>query len=299
MKQINNPLVCVLMPVYNGQTTIKLALDSLLIQSYKNWICVIVNDGSTDNTPEILKSYIKKDKRFIIVNLEKNKGRGNARQIALENATGDLLTYLDADDFFHPDKIKNQVQIMINHPDIYLVSCGLGSFDANYTLKVVRGFKFSGSFHFLFKDKPKFIPVTSMLRLKEAQMVKYNSKLDGPEDTDYLTRYVADRKYYILNDLLYYYREFDTLSYHKVIYYTLNNLKRATFMFTINKMFSVKFFLIESCRLLAYILFYPLIGKKNLVNRRGKPASNDQKKEFILNCEKLAAVIKIKNHDIL
>jgi glycosyltransferase involved in cell wall biosynthesis len=268
------------MPVYNGQSTIKLALDSLLIQSYQNWSCVIVNDGSTDNTPDILESYSKQDKRFVIVNLNENNGRGNARQVALQNAAGDFLTYLDADDFFHPDKIKNQLQIMIDFPDIHLVSCGLGSFDSGNALKVVRGFKFQGSFHFVFKDKPKFIPVTSMLRLKEAQEVKYNSNLDGPEDTDYLTRYISGRNYYILNDLLYYYREFESLSYSKMINYTLNNLKRAYYLFSLSKMYSIKFFLNESVRLLAYILLYPIFGSNFIVQKRGQLPLDSQLTEF-------------------
>lgn len=280
MNKPNTPLVCVLMPVYNGQSTIKLALDSLLIQSYQNWSCVIVNDGSTDNTPAILESYSKQDKRFVIINLKENKGRGNARQVALENAAGDFLTYLDADDFFHPDKIKNQLQIMIDFPDIHLVSCALGSFDSGYALKVVRGFKFQGSFHFVFKDKPKFIPVTSMLRLKEAQEVKYNSNLDASEDTDYLTRYISDRNYYILNDLLYYYREFESLSYSKMINYTLNNLKRAYYLFSLSKMYSIKFFLNESVRLLAYIFLYPVFGSNFIVQKRGQLPLDSQLTEF-------------------
>lgn len=280
MNKPNNPLVCVLMPVYNGQSTIKLALDSLLIQSYQNWCCVIVNDGSTDKTLSILESYSMQDNRFVIVKLEENKGRGNARQVALENAIGDYVTYLDADDFYHPDKIKNQLQIMIRFPDIHLVSCALGSFDAEYTLKVVRGFKYKGSFHFEFKDNPKFIPVTSMLRLKDAQSVKYNSNLNGPEDTDYLTRYISGKKYFILNDLLYYYREFESLSYSKMINYTLNNLKRAYYLFSLSKIYSVKFFLNESVRLSGYVLLYPILGSNYIVQKRGQLPLDTQMNEF-------------------
>lgn len=274
------PLVCVLMPVYNGQSTLKLALDSLLVQSYENWSCVIVNDGSTDDTSAILENYSKRDKRFIIVTLNENKGRGNARQVALENAVGDFLTYLDADDFYHPDKIKNQLEIMINFPDIYLVSCALGSFDSHYLLKVVRGFKYGGRFHFEFKNKPKFIPVTSMLRLKEAENFKYNINLDGSEDTDYLTRYISGRDYYILNDLLYYYREFDTLSYSKVINYTLNNIKRASSLFGLSKIYSINLFLIEFVRLMAYIFLYPILGGNFIVNNRGQIPLDSHLNEF-------------------
>lgn len=280
MKESNNPLVCVLMPVYNGESTIRLALDSLLIQSFENWICVVVNDGSTDNTPKIIKSYSEKDKRFIVVNLKKNMGRGYARQLALDSAIGDLLTFLDADDYYHPNKLENQIQIMKNYPEIYLVSCALGSFDNKYSLRAVRGFKFSGIHYFSFKNKPRFIPVTSMLRLKDAQKIKYNIKLDASEDTDYLTRYIDGRDYYILNSLLYYYREFDSVSYCKLIKYSFNNTKRAVFMFSESKFISVKSFIIELCKLIAYLFLYPVFGKQYITKRRGNVPTINQSEEF-------------------
>jgi len=119
-----------------------------------------------------------------------------------------------------------------------------------------------------------------MLRLKEAQEVKYNSNLDGPEDTDYLTRYISDRNYYILNHLLYYYREFESLSYSKMINYTLNNLKRAYYLFSLSKMYSIKFFLNESIRLLAYIFLYPVFGSNFIVQKRGQLPLDSQLTEF-------------------
>lgn len=119
-KQI--PLVCIIMPVYNGENTIHYALNSIVRQTYENWICVIVNDGSTDRTKEILDSI--EDKRFKIIHLSHNCGRGAARDEALNRAEGKYLAYLDADDMMHKDKIKAQVEFMESHPEIMLVSCG-------------------------------------------------------------------------------------------------------------------------------------------------------------------------------
>ena len=71
-KQI--PLVCIIMPVYNVENTILYALNSIVRQTYENWICVIVNDGSTDRTKEILDTI--EDKRFKIVHLSHNCEKG-------------------------------------------------------------------------------------------------------------------------------------------------------------------------------------------------------------------------------
>ena len=76
------PLVSVVMPVFNGSSTIRLALSSLVYQEYKNWECIIVNDGSTDDTINIIESF--GDPRIKLTNLDKNRGRGFARDIAIK-----------------------------------------------------------------------------------------------------------------------------------------------------------------------------------------------------------------------
>ena len=127
---MKEPKVCVIMPVYNGEKTIKLALASLLNQSYTNWECVIVNDGSTDGTRSILDSL--KDPRFRIFHLNKNCGRGVARDEALKRSEGDYLAYLDADDMMYKDKLKVQVEFLEANPGIRMVSCGCITMNENF-----------------------------------------------------------------------------------------------------------------------------------------------------------------------
>ena len=79
MKIEETPKVSVIMPVYNGEQTLKYAIASLMRQTYENWICIIVNDGSTDNTRVILDSLI--DPRFQIYHLEKNGYKRAEREI--------------------------------------------------------------------------------------------------------------------------------------------------------------------------------------------------------------------------
>lgn len=102
MKKIK---VSVILPIYNMEMYISECLDSLLNQSLKDIEIICINDGSTDNTLEILEEYQLKDKRIKLINQE-NKGAGYARNIGIKYAKGEYLSFLDSDDFFHRDMLK-------------------------------------------------------------------------------------------------------------------------------------------------------------------------------------------------
>lgn len=264
-------IVCIVMPVYNGAKTIMLAIRSLLYQTYPNWNCVIVNDGSKDNTKDLLDGIT--DKRFRIIHLPENRGRGFARQVALENAVGDYLTYLDADDFYHPNKIEQQVNILDKLNDVYLTSCGQGSFDNRNRLRTIRGVKYAGLHYFRCGDEVKFVPVTSMIRLNTALYIRYNERLNASEDVDYFSAYLNDRTYYILDTTMYYYYEYESLSYSKTVEYAFNSLKRIYFSrskMQVNLFF--KQFLSTFIKLIIYAFLYPVLGKNFFIRRRGKMA---------------------------
>ena len=89
--------------------------ESVLNQNYTNWELIIINDCSTDNTEQIIKSYQQKDaanKRIKLINLPKNKGVANARNIGIQNAKGKYIAFLDADDIWEKEKLQKQVQIL-------------------------------------------------------------------------------------------------------------------------------------------------------------------------------------------
>lgn len=272
-------LVCVVMPVYNGAKTIELAIRSLLYQTYTNWNCVIVNDGSTDDTKDILDKIT--DSRFNIIHLEKNKGRGYARQVCLENANGEFLTYLDADDFYHQDKIKCQVEIFQTQNNLSLVSCGQGSFDNAFMLRSIRGMRFPGIHAFQDTNIIKFVPVTSMIRLKWVQYSKYNSNLNASEDVDFFSDYLKGNNYFISKNLHYYYYEFESISYFKTIEYSFNNLKRIFFSRSKmkNSLF-IKELIVVSFKLVFYVFFYHLFGKNYFIKKRGIKPTDEQVAEF-------------------
>lgn len=97
-KIIGNVKVSVIIPVYNSEKYLNQCLDSLLAQSFKNFEVICVDDGSTDDSSEILERYSAVDSRFRLLR-QKNSGAGAARNLGMEHAQGEYLYFLDADDF--------------------------------------------------------------------------------------------------------------------------------------------------------------------------------------------------------
>lgn len=110
------PLVSIIIPSYNYGLFISQTLDCLLSQSYQNWEAIIVDDGSTDETQQVVNVYLEKDPRFIYIH-QSNQGPSVARNTGLKNAKGIYLAFLDADDLLSKDKITRQVGYMEQHPD--------------------------------------------------------------------------------------------------------------------------------------------------------------------------------------
>lgn len=102
------PLVSIVMPVYNGTNYMRESIDSALNQTYKNIEVIVVNDGSSDNTDEIAKSYGDKIRYFT----KENGGVGSAMNLALEKMKGDYFSWLSHDDAYYPDKVEKQVKYL-------------------------------------------------------------------------------------------------------------------------------------------------------------------------------------------
>lgn len=110
---MTEPLVSIITPSYNSERFIAETIKSILMQTYKNWELIIVDDCSTDKTVSIIKSF--DDNRIQLHKLEKNSGAAVARNTAMKHATGKYLAYLDSDDLWTEDKLAKQVQFMQNN----------------------------------------------------------------------------------------------------------------------------------------------------------------------------------------
>lgn len=97
--------VSIIVPVYNAEKYLRESISSILEQSYTNLEIITINDGSTDLSSEILKEYREKDKRIVIFD-QKNRGVSAARNVGLDNASGDFIMFVDADDVICPDMVE-------------------------------------------------------------------------------------------------------------------------------------------------------------------------------------------------
>ena len=115
-----SPLVSIITPCYNQAQYLPDALNSLLLQSFQNWECIIVNDGSKDDTEAIALSFCEKDRRFHYYNKE-NSGVCDTRNFAVTHCIGKFILPLDADDIIEPSYLEKGVAVMKSDNDVDVV----------------------------------------------------------------------------------------------------------------------------------------------------------------------------------
>lgn len=114
--EMGNPKVTVLMPVYNGEKYIRDAIESILEQTFTDFEFLIINDGSTDRSVEIIRSY--NDSRIRLVHNERNLGLIATLNKGLDLAQGEYIARMDCDDISLPERLRTQVEYMDTHPEI-------------------------------------------------------------------------------------------------------------------------------------------------------------------------------------
>ena len=120
------PLISVVIPAYNAGQFLDETLESVLSQTYENWECIIVNDGSTDNTESVAKKWCEKDSRFRLTNKE-NGGLSSARNWGIKESKAEYIAFLDADDILTSDSLEVRINVLIEQ-NVDLVATKLQHF---------------------------------------------------------------------------------------------------------------------------------------------------------------------------
>ncbi len=131
----SSPKISILIPAYNAEKLVHKAIDSALAQTYSNTEIIIINDGSTDSTWQVLQEYQQKYPQKIKIFSQKNQGLGSTRNRLLSKATGDYIINLDADDWLKPNYIEAMLSALGNG-DIAI--CGFERYDAQYRFRDKR-----------------------------------------------------------------------------------------------------------------------------------------------------------------
>ncbi|MBO7611851.1 MAG: glycosyltransferase [Elusimicrobia bacterium] len=176
----NNPLISVMMPTYNNAGYISQAVESVYAQKYDNIEIVVVDDGSTDNTKEVLKKY-KGIKYFYI----EHKGISFARNIALEKSKGEYIAFCDSDDYWLPGKINTQIQYFKEHPDCEIVFTKYENLFEDEKLKTNKR-----AMHEKLMEKflKQYLPSSIIKKELFEKYGNFDENFSGVEDTEFLYR---------------------------------------------------------------------------------------------------------------
>ena len=203
------PLVSIMMPCFNAEGTLPMALASIKAQTYENWEAVIVDDGSTDGTWELLRR--QDDSRLRFHRFPENRGRGAARQQCLDMVRGKYLAMLDADDWQYPDRISHQVERMESEPKISMMSNGfvvLGE-DGSILSAACPGLRSNEDFavrQFKHVGTPPLAFPPAIIRMSDARGARFNERFRRSQDSDFVLQFLLGRYYAIEREVLYVHR---------------------------------------------------------------------------------------------
>lgn len=131
-------LVSVVIPVYNGSEYLEAAVNSVLKSSFTNYEILLINDGSTDNSPELCQKISNQNSKIRFINLPKNRGLGNVLNVALKQAKGKYICRLNQDDLIHKDRLKLQVNYLESHTDTIAIGSQLQFFNHQGNLELIN-----------------------------------------------------------------------------------------------------------------------------------------------------------------
>ncbi|HLL73732.1 MAG TPA: glycosyltransferase [Pyrinomonadaceae bacterium] len=198
------PLISVIVPTYNYGKLIGQSLDSVRSQTYQHWECLVVDDGSTDHTSEVVKGYVKADSRIRYLKQD-NRRQAAARNNGIQNSRGEYFQFLDADDLIEPKKFERQVNYMEAHPDVDIVYGDVRFFEGENVNKLhyllggedkpwMPGISGKGKDVLTALIRKDTIPInTALVRRSVVDKVGlFDERLSPVEDWDYWIRCAAE-----------------------------------------------------------------------------------------------------------
>lgn len=231
----NKPLVSVIVPCYNQGKYVFETLKSVQKQTFRNFECVIVNDGSSDDSQNVIEIFCQSDSRFRFF-YKKNEGVSIARNYAIKHSRGEYILPLDADDVLSPDYLQESLEVFSNNPNIKLVYTETRLFGRiNSTLKLP-------DYNFELLLSRNLIVCTALYKRVDYDKTKgYNPNMSsGLEDWDFWLSFLTPKDIvYKINKELFFYRikkdsrnvsgETDITNQRKQIWYNHRDLYSSYF----------------------------------------------------------------------
>ena len=194
-------LISIVLPTYNGEKWLSQSIESIIVQSYKNWELIIVNDCSTDNTAKIVEKYAEADARIKIITNKQNQKLPKSLNIGFSAAAGDYYTWTSDDNWYQPDAFEKMINFLENNPDHVMVVADF--------LKVYEDektpFKLNPTPYNMLKENS--VGACFMYRADTAKKVgPYNTDKFLIEDYEYWLRMTLAGKIGKIDEFLYNYR---------------------------------------------------------------------------------------------
>ena len=232
----NKPKVSIIIPNYNYAKYLRKCIDSVLNQTYANIELIIVDDGSTDNSREVIESYV--DHRIIKI-YQENQGVSVARNNGIQIANGSYLAFLDSDDYWSPNKIEENL-LLLQTGEYQIVYSGVRKFDLmDRTLENLIP-SVSGNIYKLYNKYPGrahiFAATSNCIFSNDSDFIipKFNPKLASSADWDFMRKVTMGRNVTYQKDLHVNYRvHTESMSQFSFRKYFLDNQK-AIFLFIFN-----------------------------------------------------------------
>lgn len=206
-----NPVVSVVMSVYNAEKYLDAAIRSILEQTYNNFEFIIINDGSNDRSLEIIKKYKNEDDRIVLISRE-NRGLISSLNEGIVKARGEYIVRMDADDISLPFRIEKQLQVMEHEKDIVVCGSWINIFGENINEKVARYFEYDKQIKANLLVSCCFAHPSVMIR-KDAftnNNILYDERFKNAEDYHLWTQLAKVGKFYNIPEILLKYRFLET-----------------------------------------------------------------------------------------
>jgi glycosyltransferase involved in cell wall biosynthesis len=212
-------MISVISPTYNCAKFIQRSYFCLRSQSHEDWEWIVVNDGSTDETIAIFEEICKHDSRVKFFNLEKNQGRGFARNSAMQKAKGDIIVIWDIDDLYTSERLLKIRQSIDSGYDFF----------CSYVLLVNNSLDLKGARHFSSGSKiiPKFVHATLGIKkdIIDSFSLGYDPLMRAGEDLDIMLKLENNHKGFYSEEYLMIYVEDREVNLPKAISANINQLK--------------------------------------------------------------------------
>ncbi|MDD5445957.1 MAG: glycosyltransferase [Candidatus Pacebacteria bacterium] len=197
-------LVSIVIPVFNREKTIKRALSSAANQTYENTEIIVIDDGSTDKTAEIVKNFSKKVKKGKIKYFyQKNKGASAARNLGVLKAKGDYLSFLDSDDEYLPEKIERHLSKALQYKSDFSICNEIQMRDNFFYIKnKIKKEKITLSFNSFIEKFLSYSTISTLIKRDVFLEYMFDERLKAFEDTDLILRYLKKNNIVLIKDVL-------------------------------------------------------------------------------------------------